>query len=116
MNGTVGKTNFNLELTGEYWYNQLSGSDYDLRNPLYDAGASFEIPLETGGLDVVLGQAQDLMLSPLLFSALLQVNRDAFFVDVTQPWRPSKLVKTLELGYPAGTYHFRGAYIKRSGA
>ncbi|HXB98664.1 MAG TPA: hypothetical protein VNZ54_11470, partial [bacterium] len=116
LNGTIGKTNYNLEVTGEYWYNELGGADYDLYNSLLDAGASFEIPLDTGGLDVVLGQAQDLMLSPLLFSALQSVNRDAFFVDVTQPFRASKLVKTMELGYPAGTYHFRGAYIKRSGS
>jgi|GEM_PF-4877757 hypothetical protein len=116
MNGTIGKTNFNLELTGEYWYNNLSSSDYDYYNDLLDAGASFEIPLETGGLDVVLGQAQDLMLSPLLFANLLAVNRDGFYVDVTQPFRAPKLIKTMELGYPAGTYHFRGAYIKRTGS
>jgi hypothetical protein len=122
MNGTIGKTNFNLQLDGEYWYNQLSGTDYDSYNingvqeALLDAGASFEIPFETGGLDVVLGQAQDLNLSPLLFSSLLNINRDAFYVDVTQSYRASKLVKTMELGYPADTYHFRGAYIKRTGS
>jgi hypothetical protein len=66
-------------------------------------------------LDISLGTAQDLNLSPLLFSSIEPINRDAFFVDVLSPFRAPKIVKTMEMNYPAQTLHFRGLSVKKAG-
>jgi hypothetical protein len=114
--GTIGKINYYINLGGEYWYNELGTNYFDSYNLPWDLGIAFEIPLETGGLDISLSEIQNLDLSPLLFSVILPLARDGFFVDVTQPYRAPKLINTMQLNYPDGPYNFRGLWIKRDGA
>ena len=114
--GTIDKINFTLGI-GMDWTN-ISGAaidDYEYKRGLTSIGASFQIPLGNGGLDVSLGDLADLYLSPLLFASILPINRDGFFVDVTAAYRPPKAIKTMELGYPAGTRGARGVVVKRQG-
>jgi hypothetical protein len=116
LGGTVGKATYSLELTDEYFYQNLNTTNFDYRTSQIGTGASISIPLNDGGLDVVIGGHSDLDLSPLLFSAILPLARDAFFADVTTWYRAPKIINTMQLNYPDGTYDFIGTYIKKEGA
>ncbi|HTB23371.1 MAG TPA: hypothetical protein VK914_11780 [bacterium] len=131
MIGSIGKVNYNFTLGMEYYYNNLNqGSpggapglsetlavDPRTYNGNVDAGLTLQFPLgNEGGLDVSIGAVQNVELSPLLFASIEPVNRDAFFVDVTAPYRAPKVIKTMEMNYPAETYNFRGLYVVKGGS
>ncbi|HTA17435.1 MAG TPA: hypothetical protein VK786_06795, partial [bacterium] len=128
--GSMGKVNYNFTLGDEYSYNNLDAgtpgglgggqtADVDLRTDegSLDTGVGFEFPLgNDGGLDVNLGTIENVELSPLLFASIEPINRDAFFVDVLSVYHPPKVIKTMEMNYPAATFNFRGLYAVKEGS
>jgi hypothetical protein len=115
--GTVDKMNFTVTLGARYWYSADATPDpySSLEMPL-DAGASFQMPLGNGGLEVHLGDVVNVEMSPLLLANIFPPNRDSFFVDVSQAYRGPTLIKPLDLGYPASTLGERGFYVRRQGS
>jgi len=128
--GSLGKVNYNFSIGAEYYYNNLNNGfpqgsgpsetradDTETYAGNLDGGVSLEFPLgDQGGLDVSLGEVQNVELSPLLFSGIFPSNRDAFFVDVMAPYRAPKVIKTMDLDYPAATFFFRGLYVVKEGS
>ena len=115
LSGLVGKLDYQFTVDSEYLYDRLTGQDASSRANSLDAGVSFELPLGSGGLDVNLGSTQNLLLSPLLFASYFPQVPDAFDVDVTDPFRPPKVTKVMDVAYPAGTLNFRGLTVMRQG-
>ena len=115
--GTLDKANFTLALGGRYFYGADSApKDFSTLSGITGGGVSFQMPLGEGGLEVHLGDVVDLYMSSLLQSGIFAMNRDAFFVDVLNPYRGPKTIKAMEMGYPAFTIQQQGLYIRRQGA
>jgi hypothetical protein len=115
LNATVDKANFGVGLGLKYWGGDNTADNTAYQNFTIDSFANFQMPLDQGGIEVHLGDKLGVYLSPLLFGALFQEGREAFFVDVTNPYRPTPVIKILDLEYPAFTKDVRGVYVRRQG-
>jgi hypothetical protein len=114
---TLDKINFTIELDTRYSYGQDSAPAVDSTlQPFLGGGASFQIPLSDGGLEVHLADTVDIDFSPLTQSGIFPGVQDPFFVDVTTAYRGPTALKALDLDYPSATIQQRGVYIRRQGA
>jgi hypothetical protein len=120
LRGTLDKANYTLTIAESYDPANLNGAgnnyDYSARQGTVGDGFSFLLPLDTGGLEVHLGDSVPINFSPLLFSAINPSTNSNFFVDVSQSYRPPTDIKELDLGYPAGAVNRVGLVIKKQGA
>lgn len=96
-----------------------AGESMDLNSsrqaPYFIIGAGFLIPLDNGGLQVHLGEDYPVFISPLMLADINQEGREAFFIDFNNPYRPTPVVKLLDLAYPASPHGYHALAINKQG-